>query len=70
MGSTVTPLRRIAGAARILGVSPHTLARKDWREKNKVPTVKIGRGVRFDCDQLMRWVAEQQERPEDRAEVG
>ena len=63
MGSSLRPLGSIDAAARLLGVSRSTLARREWRDKHGVPTIRIGRSVRFDCNQLQVWISTQLERP-------
>lgn len=39
-------------AAEYLSVSPQTLKR--WREKGKIPFIKIGASIRYDLDEVIK----------------
>jgi excisionase family DNA binding protein len=53
--TTERKLMTINEAAGYLGLSVHTLYA--WTSQRKVPFVKLGNRVRFDVDQLNRWVS-------------
>lgn len=50
-------LWRVEEAARYLGIRPKTLY--DWVRRGRVPHRKLGFNVRFDPEELERWVREQ-----------
>lgn len=60
--STMRPLMKTHAAARLLGVSVRELNRM-WRA-GQIPFVPFASGVRFDGDEMARWVAENTVRPE------
>ena len=49
-------LLTIQEAADYLGLSPKSLAGRGWRIKNRLPTIKVGRSVRFDKEALDHWI--------------
>ena len=48
-------------AARLLNVSPRNLINRQWRRRYEVPTVRVGRAVRFSVPSLREWVSRQSE---------
>ena len=40
--------------AEILNVKPKTIY--DWKHKGKIPYLKFGRLLRFDYDEIVKWV--------------
>jgi len=52
--STQKQLMTIQEAALYLGLSVHTLYA--WTSQRKIPFVKLGNRVRFDVEQLNRWI--------------
>jgi hypothetical protein len=52
---------RVREAARILGVSPFTLADPRWRRRHEVPASRIGRAVVFDVRELELYVRQRRE---------
>jgi len=45
--------------ARILGLAPRTLYRRDWQRRARLEPVKVGRAVRFRVDDVVRLIARQ-----------
>jgi len=56
------PRLTVAEAAAYLAVSPRSLSDRGWRYRMGIPTLKLGRSVRFDRAALDRWLQRQQER--------
>jgi excisionase family DNA binding protein len=49
-------------AAELLGVKPHTV--QIWTSQKRIPHIKLGgRAVRYDRDELDKWVASQHVEP-------
>lgn len=40
--------------ASVLNISPKTLY--DWVHKEKIPYVKLGHLIRFDCEDIREWI--------------
>lgn len=50
----------VARAAEVLGVHPWTLYR--WAREGKIPSIKLGRSVRFRVAALEEWMREQEQK--------
>jgi excisionase family DNA binding protein len=49
------PLITTSQAAELLGISPYTLERDRWAGA-RIPYIKIGRSVRYDPDEIERYL--------------
>jgi excisionase family DNA binding protein len=47
-------LMTLAQVAELLNVKPKTIY--DWTHRRRIPCVKLGRLLRFDQDEIERWV--------------
>lgn len=47
---------RVRDAARYLAISPRSLADPSFRKRHNIPTLRLGRAVLFDKDQLTSWL--------------
>jgi hypothetical protein len=50
------PHLRVKAAALYLGISPESLAQRNWRLRHGIPWHRIGKAVVFDPDQLDAWL--------------
>jgi excisionase family DNA binding protein len=64
---SVPRLLNAVEAAEFLGIGRNTLY--IWVRAGRVPHFKIGTAVRFDVDELRRWLEENRRGPEVAAEV-
>lgn len=53
----IEPLWTIGDVAAYLQVSAHTV--RKWHERGRIPSMKVGRGVRFDPSAVRRWALSQ-----------
>ncbi len=51
----------ISAGARVLGVSPRSLASRAWRMKLNIPAYRIGRRIVFVEDDLLQWLKRNRE---------
>jgi excisionase family DNA binding protein len=58
---------RVAEAAAYLQVAPRSLADTIWRQRHKVPALRVGRVLLFDASQLDQWLADLREHPQNGA---
>jgi excisionase family DNA binding protein len=56
MSREVLPLINVPEAAKLLGISVNTL--RQWISQRKVPTIKLGKVVRFLPDDLQKLIEE------------
>ncbi len=54
-------LLTVQEAADYLGMSRASLAGREWRIKNRLPAIKVGRAIRFDLQMLDRWIERHRE---------
>lgn len=52
---------RLRQAAKLLGMSPFSLADRRWRRKHGIPAARIGKALIFDVRQLEAYLAERGE---------
>lgn len=57
-----TLVETVTSAARLLHVSPRTLADPRWRRRYDVPVVRVGGRVRFRRGDLERWLDQRREK--------
>jgi hypothetical protein len=50
---------RVGAAAEFLAIKRRSLANPAFRKKHNIPTLRIGRAVLFDLEELDRWLIEQ-----------
>jgi len=50
---------RISAAAEFLAIKRRSLADPAFRKKHNIPTLRLGRAVLFDLDELDRWLIAQ-----------
>jgi len=51
-------------AAQLLGVSAYTI--RQWARERRIPYYKVGRLLRFDADEIERWLGQQRRDPRPR----
>jgi hypothetical protein len=54
------PLDKYA-AARLLGIEPRLIHSRAWRARYGVPALRVGGALRFDPQELQRWLARRRE---------
>jgi len=53
---------KVREAAKVLGVSPYSLADRRWRRKHAIPASRIGKALVFDVRQLEAYLVARRER--------
>jgi len=58
---------RTSQAAKYIGICSTSLRDPAWREKNRIPTIRLGQLLVFDVLELDQWLAALREHPQNGA---